>query len=87
MVVTLGLGIAFGFHLTKTRPRLEGPIADIDQPLARQEFKPYFQPIFDLGSGEIVGCDVLARWIRSDGTVVSRSILFRSPSRAGGLSR
>lgn len=71
MFIALGLGIAFGFLLTKTRPRLEGPIADIDRALARQEFKPYFQPIFDLGSGRIVGCEVLARWIRSDGTVVS----------------
>jgi sensor c-di-GMP phosphodiesterase-like protein len=71
MLIALGLGVAFGFLLTKTRPRLEGPIADIDQALARHEFKPFFQPIFELGSGEIVGCEVLARWIRSDGTIVS----------------
>jgi sensor c-di-GMP phosphodiesterase-like protein len=71
MGIALGLGVAFGFLLTKTKPRLEGPIADIDQALARHEFKPFFQPIFDLGSGEIVGCEVLARWIRSDGTIVS----------------
>ena len=71
MAIALGLGIAFGFLLTKTKPRLEGPIADIDQALARHEFKPFFQPIFDLGSGEIVGCEVLVRWIRSDGTIAS----------------
>ena len=69
MLIALGLGLAFGFLLTRTR--LEGPIADIDRALARQEFKPFFQPTFNLGSGEIVGCEVLARWIRSDGTVVS----------------
>ena len=71
MCIAFGLGVAFGFLLTKTRPRLEGPIADIDQALARHEFKPFFQPIFDLVSGEIVGCEVLARWVRRDGTVVS----------------
>jgi c-di-GMP phosphodiesterase len=71
MCVAFGLGIVFGFLLTKTRPRLEGPIADIDEALARHEFKPFFQPTFDLGSGEIVGCEVLARWVRRDGTVVS----------------
>ena len=71
MFIALGLGVAFGLLLTKTRPRLEGPIADIDQALARHEFKPFFQPIFDLGSGEIVGCEVLARWVRRDGIVVS----------------
>lgn len=71
MGIAFGLGVAFGFLLTRTRPRPEGPIADIDQALARHEFKPFFQPIFDLSTGEIVGCEVLARWIRRDGTVVS----------------
>src|SRR4030081_2348584 len=64
MGIALVLGLAFGFLLTKTRPRLEGPIADIDQALARHEFKPFFQPIFNLRSGEIVGCEMLARWVR-----------------------
>ena len=71
MGIALGLGIAFGFLLTKTKPRLEGPIADIDHGLARHEFKPFFQPIFNLRSSEIVGCEVLARWIRGDGSVVA----------------
>ena len=71
MCIALGLGVAFGFLLTRTRPRLQGPIADIDQALARHEFKPFFQPIFNLVSREIVGCEVLARWVRCDGTVVS----------------
>ena len=70
MGIALVLGLAFGFLLTKTRPRLEGPIADIDQALARHEFKPFFQPIFNLRSGEIVGCEMLARWVRGDGTIV-----------------
>ena len=35
------------------------------------EIKPYFQPIISLGSNEIVGCELLARWIRRDGTMVS----------------
>ena len=71
MCVAFALGLVFGFLLTRTKPRLEGPIADIDQALMRREFKPFFQPTFDLGSGEIVGCEVLARWIRGDGTIVS----------------
>jgi EAL domain-containing protein (putative c-di-GMP-specific phosphodiesterase class I) len=39
--------------------------------LARHEFKPFFQPTFDLRTGAIQGCEVLARWVRSDGTIVS----------------
>jgi sensor c-di-GMP phosphodiesterase-like protein len=71
MCIALGLGMAFGLLLTRTKARLEGPIADIDRALARHEFKPFFQPTFDLRTGAIQGCEVLARWVRSDGTIIS----------------
>ena len=69
MAVSLALGMLFGLLLSRTR-RIEGPVADLDRALARGEFKPYFQPIFDLRTGEIRGCEILARWLRDDGTVV-----------------
>jgi sensor c-di-GMP phosphodiesterase-like protein len=64
------LGAAFGLLLMRATARLEGPIADIDRGLARNEFRPFYQPTFDLQSGHILGCEVLARWMRKDGTVV-----------------
>jgi len=70
MLIALGLGAAFGVLLTRTTARLEGPIADIDRGLARREFRPFYQPIFDLNTGAIRGCEVLARWIRNDGSIV-----------------
>ncbi len=64
-----GLGLAFGFLLTRaTRP--DGLIADLDRGLAAHEFKPFFQPTFDLRTGAVLGCEVLARWVRADGTVI-----------------
>ena len=70
MAVALALGALFGILLSRTR-RMEGPVADLDRALARGEFKPYFQPIFDLRTGEIRGCEeTSARWLREDGTVV-----------------
>jgi c-di-GMP phosphodiesterase len=70
MMIALGLGAAFGLLLTKATARLEGPIADIDRGLARGEFKPFYQPTFDLRTGAILGCEVLARWVREDGTII-----------------
>jgi c-di-GMP phosphodiesterase len=69
MLAALGLGLVFGVLLTKAR-RVEGPVADLDRALARGEFRPFFQPIFHLTSGAILGCEMLARWVRADGTVV-----------------
>ncbi|MBV8697122.1 MAG: EAL domain-containing protein [Bradyrhizobium sp.] len=68
--IALTLGLVFGLLLTRLK-RLEGPVADLDRALLRDEFKPFFQPTFDLHSGEIVGCEVLARWITKDGSVIS----------------
>lgn len=69
MAIALALGVLFGVLLSRTR-RIEGPVADLDRALARGEFKPYFQPIFDLRTGQIKGCEILARWLREDGSVI-----------------
>jgi c-di-GMP phosphodiesterase len=70
MLIAVGLGLAFGLLLTKASAKIEGPIADIDNGLARREFKPFYQPTFDLRTGTVRGCEVLARWIRADGSIV-----------------
>lgn len=46
-------------------------VAEIDQALAKGQFKPYFQAIFELQTGAILGCEILARWILDDGSVIS----------------
>jgi len=70
MLIALSLGAVFGLLLTRATSRLEGPIANIDRGLARREFKPFYQPIFDLRTEAILGCEVLARWIREDGSII-----------------
>jgi sensor c-di-GMP phosphodiesterase-like protein len=70
MLIALGLGAVFGLLLTRATARLEGPIADIDRGLARGEFRPFYQPIFDLRTGAILGCEALARWMREDGSII-----------------
>lgn len=41
----------------------------IREGLERHEFIPYFQPRFDVQSGDIVGAEALVRWIRADGSI------------------
>ncbi len=64
------LGLAFGLLLAKAVNRPKSAAMELDGALARREFVPYLQPLFSLRTGDIVGCEILARWIRSDGTVV-----------------
>jgi len=42
----------------------------IQKGISRKEFIPYYQPIIDCRSGEVVGQEMLVRWRRFDGVLV-----------------
>lgn len=48
---------------------------------------PFFQPEIDALSGQIVGAEMLARWVRSDGTVVAAREFLHLAEEAGFLER
>lgn len=51
------------------------PSSDFDDEIAtalkRSEFEPYYQPVMNIDTGRIEGCEMLVRWVRPDGTLVS----------------
>jgi sensor c-di-GMP phosphodiesterase-like protein len=65
------LGAAFGVLLARSLVRPRTPLEEFDRALAHGEIKPFYQPIFDLKTGAIRGAEMLARWVRPDGTVIS----------------
>jgi sensor c-di-GMP phosphodiesterase-like protein len=67
------LGLAFGIILSRTFVRPDGPIEELDKAIAKREFVPHLQPVFDLKSNTIVGCEILARWPQPDGTILPPS--------------
>lgn len=64
------LGLAFGGLIAHVAFRPPSPVAELDAALASGAVKPFFLPTFELRTGRIVGCEVLARWIKPDGAVV-----------------
>lgn len=64
------LGLIFGWLAARALLRPLTPLEELDRGIAAGQIRPYFQPLFDLASGNIVGAELLARWIRPDGTVV-----------------
>tara|TARA_R110002020_G_scaffold475790_1_gene712325 strand:+ start:553 stop:2154 length:1602 start_codon:yes stop_codon:yes gene_type:complete len=46
------------------------PAFDLERGIARGEIKPYYQPIINLRTGELVGCEVLCRWEKKNGEIV-----------------
>lgn len=60
---TPGLDRAVGQRFTLER--------ELRSAIERGEFRPYFQPKINLATGTVGGCEALARWIRTDDTIVS----------------
>lgn len=64
------LGIILGIFSVSILGRPRGPDDELRCALARGEFVPYMQPIFSIGTRKILGCEVLTRWIKADGTII-----------------
>jgi len=46
------------------------PAFDLERAIARSEIKPYYQPVINLRTGELIGCEVLCRWEKRNGEVI-----------------
>jgi sensor c-di-GMP phosphodiesterase-like protein len=63
-VALLAIGI-----LVPWRQR-NNPVAELERALKAGEFIPYYQPVVDITTGKLRGCEVLMRWRKSDGTII-----------------
>jgi EAL domain-containing protein (putative c-di-GMP-specific phosphodiesterase class I) len=46
------------------------PSFDIERAIVAGEMKPYYQPVMNLKTGKLIGCEVLVRWVKRNGEVV-----------------
>jgi sensor c-di-GMP phosphodiesterase-like protein len=60
---------------------LRGPpveLARLREAFRRGEIVPYYQPMVDLRTGRLVGCEVLMRWCKPDGTITGPDEFVRT---------
>lgn len=51
--------------------RSQLPAFDLERAIANGEIRPYYQPVIDLGTGRLLGCEMLARWVKPNGKTIS----------------
>ena len=49
------------------------PAMDLERAIALGELRPYYQPVIHLGTGRLLGCEVLVRWVKRNGKVIPPS--------------
>lgn len=69
MVACLSSAILLLFILGAVR-RSRVPAFDLERAIGRNEIRPYYQPVINLRTGALMGCEVLCRWEKPNGQVV-----------------
>lgn len=64
------VGLIMGLLLVMLLSRPPDMAKLMRRALKRGEFVPFVQPVFGLMDRQIVGCEVLTRWVRADGCVI-----------------
>ncbi len=59
------------------------PVNEIVRGIEAKEFVPFFQPIIDLHTGRFVGAEILVRWRKPDGTLVSPAMFIPLAESSG----
>lgn len=67
----MSIGVLFSALNYVRRSRV--PAFDLERAIARGEIKPYYQPVINLRTGELSGCEVLCRWEKKNGQVIPPS--------------
>lgn len=57
----------------------------VEQALKNHEIVPFFQPKVDINTGRLVGAEALARWCKSDGTLVYPDEFIPACERTGQI--
>ncbi len=65
--------------------RLEGPEREITDAIRNNEFICYYQPVIDLTTGRLVGCEALVRRRKSDGTIIPPSAFIPLAESSGKI--
>jgi sensor c-di-GMP phosphodiesterase-like protein len=77
------MGVAF-FALVLNAARRPRTVEDaLQRGLRRDEFVPFYQPVFNIQSGKLVGCEVLIRWRRKDGQMIPPGAFIQQAEESG----
>lgn len=62
---------AIAFLITRGIIRDTGLAGELDTAIAKKEILPFYQPIYNLRTGDVTGFEMLARWIKFDGQTIA----------------
>ncbi|MCL6264172.1 cyclic diguanylate phosphodiesterase [Craterilacuibacter sp. RT1T] len=83
LVLLLGLAAGWGVYQWGQKPQL--PARIIGDAVARREFMPFLQPLFDAQSGRVCGAEALVRWMHPRYGLLSPATFIEEAERSGQM--
>ena len=56
---------------------------DLERAIVAGEMKPYYQPVINLKTGKLIGCEVLIRWVKKNGEVIPPGVFIDYAEMSG----
>jgi sensor c-di-GMP phosphodiesterase-like protein len=67
--------------------RSDLPAFDLERAIVAGELKPFYQPVINLRTGALSGCEVLCRWEKKNGEIIPPSAFIEFAEMTGSPSR
>ncbi|MBP1858898.1 EAL domain-containing protein [Rhizobium herbae] len=87
IAITLAFGLGFGILAARGMFRNTSILDELDTALSGGRIQPYFQPIFDLEDRKLLGFEMLARWIKPDGSMIPPLAFIPLAESSGRIER
>lgn len=73
MIVACLLSAGFLLMALQYVRRSKIPAFDLESAIISGELRPFYQPVINLVTGQMLGCEVLVRWVKRNGEIVPPS--------------
>ncbi len=77
------LGIVILIFVLKSLRQSNIPVIDLERALELGELVPYYQPLINLNTGKVIGCESLLRWVKRNGEVIAPGMFIDYAESSG----
>ncbi|RBP12572.1 EAL domain-containing protein [Pseudocitrobacter faecalis] len=86
-IIAIFVALAAGlfFHLKNLQKR--SPMKELKSAINDDQFVPYYQPVVELSSGEIVGAEALIRWVHPEQGIIPPNEFINAAEQSGQINK
>ncbi|MDR3470987.1 MAG: EAL domain-containing protein [Devosia sp.] len=82
-LITCATSAAFLIMMLQYVRRSSLPSLDLEHAIAHGELKAYYQPVINLKTGRLIGCEMLCRWEKKNGEIVPPGVFIDYAEQTG----